>query len=1793
MQNKNKNIRYESTFSKEIFSISPSFLSSGSFWVTLIISDLLLVQTSSLRALNPEDSPPYHCPLLKLDDQKSSGDSPRFYKDSEHPLTQGFWKEHDLSDRLKNLKPFVDKIREKIINCKTGPIKIDISDLEECQKILGSFDFEASPIQGLDFIHFEDLSNTDSPHDVDAGYSGAEVKILSDGRTKVAIKKFKDLDAGIRELFSSLIALDINPAPKKIKMTRVYDAILYPKGSISIIMEGANTHDIQYFLSTSLSGDVVRACAEYLAMFHIKNNRKLNEPINNNNFMIHAANFFHTLSYDPLKEPPRRALFSLFSGQQWEDLEDVKSNNIIRLLSKEEQEKFVSFAKISRECFEENVAEIYRSLLHRNIGEQSPYFLTTSHGDAHGRNFFYDDSDDLADLDGFQIRRDSFHRIFMIDFASIIETYGDIGDPAEDVGRFLGSLWDWAAQQDFENDEQVYYLQNQFIETYLQKIKKSGIFTEETKKTFERIFKENYNFYKLRYYRAIFNSEKERKSDATKLKILKSWIRENSELEEERYRRPFHEPSTTSSTSIPTDEQQLETTTDDKKPSPSSLESKKTRKKYSFKNPRNSGKLKPYSLLKVNYGERDPSDSPGLYDEYITSPVIGDGNCFFYAVFTEENKTQRDMTLFSGELRSQLAEVIMANDRYKDIMRRELLVECKMNRHHENESGILNDLYQKFGENLRYDQEREEKRKMLAYEISREHFQKEYQVLDKTEQEEIQDLVLSQLPEHLRERTLHVDEDLLGSISDEAVRRYIARYEDNSGRPSSYIEIPSGKGEMASIANVIAEYKDTLVHCFLYSPAEKKLTYKDSIGRSSSGNTVSILYHGIHYWALYNRNESENRHKGIKKAALNHENQSAFYPLIFTDSIFPSSPSSSSMPYTVRQSIQEQEAPQKSEDRKAQFATDTLPASMKASAFVNKKSRDLPWTSVETDQKDIIAYLPDRPVGFIESAAEGSDKSYLTLLWEELHRIGTATLSSEAAIAGMGGIGKTSLALGYAHEAKNQRAYNLIYWLRSATELSLLEGYKNLLQEMGICIKGSDDACIIELVKQHVPKRGRCLLIYDNVPDSDFLKDKIPQENTHTLMTSRCSQGWERPPLILDVFSSEDSVEYLLNITGLESTPTNTSIAEELAKELGYFPLALGHAAHYLKLVGGKDVSEKHFKDYLEAFRAKPTIHFEENRNRFIEAESEITYEHLIGKTFGMSRKLLIDNLDEDSKLAEELMAYCAYLDPDAISEEIFLEFYSDEEKLKKVVNLLSNLSLIKKQAESLFSIHRLVQLVIRNEKEAKENQRYEEVFSHLVPAFVTFFEKNIYTSVQINKLLNNFHHILRLLEHSWRLKRSCQEDKPLEHLELIGKILYTTLTLGKNSRFFMSSQEGKTNKSQKKKIKENQDLYSKKGLLLFKNSKKIDDFPAWLTNLAQDAHPSIQFVLAMLYARSIYVVNKNEERAVYWFRKAASQGHVLAQTEFGAFLLETTGAHHNYEEAFKWLTEAANQGDLDAYTSLANMYARGLGVEKDHEMAFHWSMEAAKKKNKNSIANVGTMYLDGRGVEKNINKAIAYLTEAAEQGHYGAQFYLGMVYYNGEEVEKDDNKAIEWLTKSAEQEFAESQFLLGKIYCQRIYSQDREREESTKKGLEWFKKAAKNELTEASYLIGMMYYHGLGVEENRKEGIQWLTKAAEQGHEDAEGFLSLFLPWGEEEDDDFQGYLSLTTEVKEEEAVAEVVQQTHDSNEYTSQGDAYMAEAIKYLEEGDTALAEYFTEQANENYALAEDLKLATTLQE
>jgi V8-like Glu-specific endopeptidase len=227
------------------------------------------------------------------------------------------------------------------------------------------------------------------------------------------------------------------------------------------------------------------------------------------------------------------------------------------------------------------------------------------------------------------------------------------------------------------------------------------------------------------------------------------------------------------------------------------------------------------------------------------------------------------------------------------------------------------------------------------------------------------------------------------------------------------------------------------------------------------------------------------------------------------------------------------------------------------------------WQPIAKDTP--LYYLPSSPQHFIESAPKGINKSYLTLIWEALHKNpieAVSELTSQISIVGMGGLGKTTLALQYAYEALKEKAYDFIYWIDSETKESFLKGYQGILKKLKYPLLGGESLEeVIENVQQELSNRKRWLLIYDNVHDPSFLHNKIPQLNGHVLITSRCSEGWFSLPIHLDVLQEEDAVEYLFKESLHLKTEVNEQSARQIAKELGYLPLALSHAKAYMETI--------------------------------------------------------------------------------------------------------------------------------------------------------------------------------------------------------------------------------------------------------------------------------------------------------------------------------------------------------------------------------------------------------------------------------------------------------------------------------------------------------------------------------------------------------------------------------------------------------------------------------------------------
>ena len=83
------------------------------------------------------------------------------------------------------------------------------------------------------------------------------------------------------------------------------------------------------------------------------------------------------------------------------------------------------------------------------------------------------------------------------------------------------------------------------------------------------------------------------------------------------------------------------------------------------------------------------------------------------------------------------------------------------------------------------------------------------------------------------------------------------------------------------------------------------------------------------------------------------------------------------------------------------------------------------------------------------------------------------------------------------------------------------------------------------------------------------------------------------------------------------------------------------------------------------------------------------------------------------------------------------------------------------------------------------------------------------------------------------------------------------------------------------------------------------------------------QSLIGSIYREGLGVP-KNDAEAVKWYRKAAQQGHVMAQVYLGFMYDNGYGVPENDAEALKWYRKAADQGDAYAQNNLALMYKKG-----------------------------------------------------------------------------------------------------------------------------------------------------------------------------------------------------------------------------------------------------------------------------
>jgi tetratricopeptide (TPR) repeat protein len=269
-----------------------------------------------------------------------------------------------------------------------------------------------------------------------------------------------------------------------------------------------------------------------------------------------------------------------------------------------------------------------------------------------------------------------------------------------------------------------------------------------------------------------------------------------------------------------------------------------------------------------------------------------------------------------------------------------------------------------------------------------------------------------------------------------------------------------------------------------------------------------------------------------------------------------------------------------------------------------------------------------------------------------------------AALHGLGGIGKSTLAAHYA--SIHQAEYTVVWWITADSPTAIDAGLADLARAIQPAVAGLP----LEQQTAHgiawLTAHEGWLLILDNINTPDDAQGLLARLSTgHILITSRLAHGWPKA-LSLDVLTSDEAVDMLTQII------RTTDRARELCAELGELPLAIDQAAAYIAQTGITPT------EYLDLLAQYPEVMFTEtgeggDAQRTIARTWHVTLNHL-----------------SDTPETSHILRVLAWYAPDEIPRTL-LDGIADKPTLLRALRRLSAYSMITLHPDHI-DVHRLVQ---------------------------------------------------------------------------------------------------------------------------------------------------------------------------------------------------------------------------------------------------------------------------------------------------------------------------------------------------------------------------------------------------------------------------------------------------------------------------------------------------------------------
>jgi hypothetical protein len=294
------------------------------------------------------------------------------------------------------------------------------------------------------------------------------------------------------------------------------------------------------------------------------------------------------------------------------------------------------------------------------------------------------------------------------------------------------------------------------------------------------------------------------------------------------------------------------------------------------------------------------------------------------------------------------------------------------------------------------------------------------------------------------------------------------------------------------------------------------------------------------------------------------------------------------------------------------------------------------------------------------------------------------------ALHGMGGVGKTQLAIEYAH--RHAVDYNITWWVDSDNPALLAQQFADLATKLGYALApGTLPEAIRSAVHCELHARDRWLLIFDNAEAPDVIGPWLPSGQGHVLITSR-TDDWDElaSQVPIDVLPRIEAVQFLQS----RVSTLRDADADMLSEALGDLPLALAQGAAYIA------------KTRMTAATYIALLH-EQAADLLSEGRvSSYARPHTADRTLTAVVTLAHDRLQQTDPDAATLAMICAYLAPEPIPVDWLVAAakvfpgslptrLASLLQRNRLLATLTDTALARLDADGLI-IHRLTQAILR-----------------------------------------------------------------------------------------------------------------------------------------------------------------------------------------------------------------------------------------------------------------------------------------------------------------------------------------------------------------------------------------------------------------------------------------------------------------------------------------------------------------